>query len=75
VFTDAFGTVNRIEGLLSEAVGLFDTLPVSVQTVILGCHNTNGTLHHCLRWGLQAATEIRSDWHTVVAGLTCEEVV
>ena len=72
-FMEAYTTVNRIEDLLSEAGVLFDKLPPTVQQAIHTYHNEHGSLQHCLRGGLQAVTELRKDWHTVVAGLPCGE--
>jgi hypothetical protein len=63
--------IRKIEDLLSEARKLFDKIPSSIQTAILNTHREPATLQHCLRWGLQAAKELREDWHTVVAGVPC----
>ena len=48
--------------------------PDTIRAAILNYHNDPATLQHALRWGLQAAKEIREDWPAVVAGLTCGEV-
>ena len=72
-FMEAHSIVNKMEDLLSEAGGLFDSLPISIQRAILGYHSEFANLQHCLRWGLQAVTELRKDWHTVVADIPCGE--
>ena len=72
-FMTAYSTINKIEDLLNEARELFDKIQPSAQQAILNHHNDPATLQHCLRWGLQAATEIREDWHAVVSGLSCGE--
>jgi hypothetical protein len=71
--TEAYSTINKIEDLISEADGLFSQIPLVIQDAILNAHNESATLQYCLRWGLQAVKEIRSDWHTVVADLPCWE--
>jgi len=72
-FMEAYGSINKIEDLLTEAGELFDRIPPAIQSAILAYHNEPGTVQHCLRWGLQAIKEIRKDWHTVVADISCEE--
>ena len=74
-FIEAYAIIGLIESLLSEAGELFDRIPPDIKTAILGYHNEPATLQYCLRWGLQAAKEIRLDWHTVVADLPCEAEV
>ena len=72
-FIDAYSAICTTEDLFTEAENLFGKIPPTVQTAILNYHNARGTLQHALRWGLQAAKELREDWHTVVAGLPCGE--
>ena len=72
-FMEARETISQIENLLTEARNKFYSIPFPIQATILIYHNDPATLQHCLRWGLQAAKEIRSDWHMVVAGLPCGE--
>ena len=73
-FMDAYAAISRVEDILTEAGELLDKLPSAIQTAILNHHNDPATLQHCLRWGLQAAKEIREDWPAVVAGIPCGEV-
>jgi hypothetical protein len=70
-FTDAYATINKIEDLITEATGLFNRIQPAIQQAIFNYHNERGTLQHSLRWGLQAAKEVREDWHTVVANIPC----
>jgi hypothetical protein len=72
-FTEAYATISKIEDLLTEAGQTLDSIPRGIQQAILYYHREPATLQHCLRWGLQAAKELREDWHVVVAGLPCEE--
>jgi hypothetical protein len=72
-FMAARDAISEIEDLLDKATDLFNEIPDSIQTAILNYHNATSSLNHCLRWGLQAAEELREDWHTVVAGMPCEE--
>ena len=71
-FITARETISRIEDLLTEAETLIDKLPSAIQTAIRNAHNESASLQYCLRWGLQAAKEIRADWHSVVDYLPCE---
>ena len=71
----AYGAVNQIEDLLTKAAELFNTLPREVQDEIYKYHNSAATLNHCLRWGPQAAEDIRKDWHTVVSEIPCAESI
>ena len=72
-FTETYTNINKIEDLLTEAGELFDKIPPDIQQAILNYHNEPATIQHSLRWGLQAAKEIRSDWHSVVADIPCGE--
>jgi hypothetical protein len=71
-FMDAKASISKIEDLLNEAADLFDRIPPAIQQAILDFHNETGTMQHCLRYGTQAAKEIREDWHTVVADIPVE---
>ncbi len=71
-FIEAREIIQKIENLLIESNDLFDKLPVSIREAILKFHNESAAIGFCLRWGLQAAKEIREDWHVVVAGLDAE---
>ena len=71
-FMAARDAVSKIEDLLNKASDLFNTIPEDIRAAILDYHNVNGSLNHCLRWGLQAAEDIRKDYHAVVAGMKCE---
>ncbi len=71
-FMEAREIIQKIENLLTESNNLFDKLPLSIREAILKFHNESAALGFCLRWGLQAAKEIREDWHVVVAGLDVE---
>ena len=72
-FMTAYEAINKIEDILIEATELFDKIPSSIQEAVRDYHNDPATLQHCLRWGLQAAKEIREDWHVVVSKLHCEK--
>ena len=72
VFIIARDTISQIEDLLIEAETLLDKLPAVIQTAIRNAHNESASLQYCLRWGLQAAKEIRADWHSVVDDLPCD---
>ena len=68
-FTEAFKTINEVEDLLQKADALYLTIPESIRQTILDYHSPRATLQYCLRWGLQAAYDIREDWHRVVSDL------
>ena len=71
-FLTARDTISEIEDMLTEAEALLIRLQPGIQTAIHDYHNEHGTLRHCLRWGLQAAKEVREDWHTVAANIPCD---
>ena len=71
-FMEAREIIQKIENLLTESNNLFDKLPLSIREAILKFHNESAALGFCLRWGVQAAKEIREDWHVVVAELDTE---
>ena len=70
-FMNAHSTISTIEDLFTEAGNLFAGIPPVIQTAILAYHNEHATIQHTLRWGVQAAKELREDWHAVVAGIPC----
>jgi hypothetical protein len=51
---------DRIEDILNS-------LPEGVQQEILEYHNSESTLQHCTRWGLQASTELFKDAKAFIA--------
>jgi len=65
--------IDNILELLNEATEHFESIPVEIQEVLLKQHNENATLAYCLRWGLQAAEEIREDWHDIVSEIDIDE--
>jgi len=71
-FLSSYETINEIKNLFIKAEDLFNQIPSEIQQVIHEYHNNHATVHHCIRWGLQAASDIRKDWHTVVANIPCE---
>jgi len=71
-FVDARRSVSKIEDLLAEASELYEGIEPDILQAIIDYHNETATLLYCLRWGLQAAKEIREDWHTVVSSLISE---
>ena len=71
-YYNSHSDICKIEDLLIEANKLLDKIPPSIQQAILNYHIETGTIQHCLRWGLQASKEIREDWHTVVADISCK---
>ena len=72
-FADAYIGISKIEDLLNEAGNVLNRIPPVIQQSILKYHNESATIQHCIRWGMQAAKEIRTDWHTVAAGVPCKE--
>jgi len=72
-FINARASISRIEDLFTSAEKLFDGIPIEIQTAILNYHREPATLQHCIRWGLQAAKDIREDWHNVVSKIPCEK--
>jgi hypothetical protein len=72
VFMDAKATISKIEDLLNQAEDLFDRIPPVIQQAIFDYHNEIGTMRYWLRHGIQAAKELREDWHTVVADISAE---
>jgi hypothetical protein len=72
VFMDAKASISKIEDLLNEAADLLDRIPPVIQQAIFDYHNETGTMQHCLRYGIQAAKELREDWHTVLADISVE---
>jgi hypothetical protein len=74
VFMDAKASISKIEYLLNQAGDLFDKIPPVIQQAIFDYHNETGTMQHCLRYGVQAAKELREDWHTVVADISAEYI-
>ena len=72
-FIDARRNISKIEDLLSEANELCEGIEPVILQAIINYHNEPATLPYCLRWGFQAAKEIREDWHTVVSKMSCEE--
>jgi len=71
-FLCSYETVSKIKDLFTTAEDLLNQIPHEIQQTILNYHNNHATVQHCIRWGLQAASDIRKDWHTVVANITCE---
>ncbi len=69
ILISAHATISKIEDKLSEATDLFDKLPTEIREAALRYHRDQATIQHCLRWGLQAAKELREDGHAVVAGI------
>ena len=72
-FLTAKAAISKIEDLISEAAALLDTIAPELLPAIQNYHNETATLPYCLRWGLQAAKDIREDWHSVVSGLISED--
>ena len=62
-------TINEIEDLFIKADALYEAVPEIIRQKIHDYHNPRATLQYCLRWGLQAASDIREDWHVVVSKL------
>ena len=72
-FMESYSTIIQIENLLTATEDMFSRIPLPIQQAILNCHREPATLQHCLRWGLQAVKEVRTDWHTVVSDIPCVE--
>jgi len=49
--------LDRIQGLLEQAHAVFVSMPTHVQDRITEIHNDEGSLIHCLNFGIQAAQE------------------
>ena len=71
-FLSSYEAISKINDLFTTAEDLFNQIPDEIQQSILKYHNDHATVQHCIRWGLQAASDIRKDWHTVVANIPCE---
>ena len=71
-FLTAKAAVSKIEDLLSEAAALLESIAPEILPAIQNYHNETATLPYCLRWGLQAAKDLREDWHNVVSGFVFE---
>jgi len=72
-FMQAYNRIERIEEGFKTMLHSLEDTPAEIRQAFTDYHNEKHTLEHCIRWGLQAAKEIREDWHTVVLGLTCED--
>jgi hypothetical protein len=72
-FMNAFAAINNIENLFNDIEELYNQIPVEIQFEMNAYHNELHTLAHCIRWGSNAAEEIRKDWHTVVSNLEVDE--
>jgi hypothetical protein len=51
---------------LRDAEDIFSSLPKGMQRVIAYYHNPEGTLNHCLRWGMQAVVDMLDDADAIV---------
>jgi hypothetical protein len=71
--TGAYGNLSKIEDLFDEADRAWHKIPEEIQRAIITYHNDRHNVVYCLRWGQQAAEEIRKDWHTVVSETPCAE--
>jgi len=69
----AYEKIGEIENLLDDACDLFALIPDEIKEQIFEAHTEKESLAHCLRWGSQAATEIRKDWHVVVSVIEVDE--
>lgn len=49
--------LERIQGLLEQARAVFVSLPTHVQDRITEIHHDEGSLSHCLNYGIQAAED------------------
>lgn len=72
-FLNASTGVSKIEDALKQAQEIYDDLPDEIKDAIAMYHNDTATLGYCLRWGTQAAEEIRQDWHMVVSKIPCDD--
>ena len=54
--------MKKIEKCLNKAHDLFNNLPTGLQDEVYDIHNSENSLNHCLRWGLQAAEELSSKY-------------
>jgi len=50
-----------INNLFQQLEKNLNALPQGLQEEILEYHNSDGTIQHCVRWGLQASEEILND--------------
>ena len=72
-FLKANKLINRVEDLLLEALDAFEEIPQEIQNAMQNYHKDNASVAYCLRWGTQAATEVREGFHVVVSGISCTE--
>lgn len=53
--------VETINKLFQQIENKLYELPQGLQEEIINYHNSEGTIQHCVRWGLQASQEILAD--------------
>jgi len=53
--------VKTINNLFQQLEKNLNSLPQGLQEEIQDYHNSDGTIQHCVRWGLQASEEILND--------------
>jgi hypothetical protein len=53
--------VKTINNLFQQLEKNLNALPQGLQEEIQEYHNSDGTIQHCVRWGLQASEEILND--------------
>ena len=72
-YITAFQAINKIEDLFQKADALYESVPEAIKRRVHDYHNPQASLPYCLRWGLQAACDIREDWHKVVSNMEVTE--
>ena len=50
--------LKKINVLMGKVETLFNQLPRSVQDNMLEVHDSDGSLNHCVRWGVQAVDDL-----------------
>jgi hypothetical protein len=73
VFYNAYKSIGEIEKSLDKVTDIWNTIPREIQNAIIEFHNEDGNLAHCLRWGLQAATEVRENWPKIMSEFVTDE--
>jgi len=53
--------IKTINNLFQQLEKNLNSLPQGLQEEIQDYHNSDGTIQHCVRWGLQASEEILND--------------
>jgi len=67
--------ISKIENLLTQAQEILQEMHPDILQAFADYHNETGSIAHCLRYGMQGASEIRRDWYNVVNKIQVKEVI